>query len=300
MPSHTERLAQAHLSLEGLSVGDAFGDCFFLHAHTAQALIQSRTLPPSPWPFTDDTNMALSIYHTLLHHREIDQDALAVSFARAYHPARGYGAAMHGLLRQILVGNPWQHEAAALFEGQGSYGNGAAMRIAPLGAYFADDLDQVVEQARKSAEVTHTHPEGIAGAIAVAVAAAFAVRLRGERPPKRAEFLEMVLPLVPDSEVKSGITRARDIRSHVVSHVIGMIGNGYHVSAQDTVPFTLWCAGESLSDYENAMWLTASGLGDIDTNCAIVGGIVAPYVGREGIPQTWIQHREPLPAWAFS
>ncbi len=300
MTSHTERLEQARLSLEGLSVGDAFGDCFFMYAPTAQALIQSRTLPPSPWPFTDDTNMALSIYHTLLHHHEINQPKLAASFGRHYDPARGYGAAMHRLLTQFSVGHPWQTAASALFEGQGSYGNGAAMRIAPLGAYFADDLDQVIEQARKSAEVTHTHPEGISGAIAVALAAALAVRLRGERPPKRAEFLDMVLPLVPDSEVKSGIARARDIRSHVVSDVIGMIGNGYRISAQDTVPFTLWCVGESLSDYEKAMWLTVSGLGDIDTNCAIVGGIVALYVGHEGIPKPWIQHREPLPAWVFS
>ena len=59
-----------------------------------------------------------------------------------------------------------------LFGGEGSFGNGAAMRVAPLGAYFADELDAVVEQASFSAEVTHSHPEGIAGAIAVAVAAA--------------------------------------------------------------------------------------------------------------------------------
>lgn len=51
-----------------------------------------------------------------------------------------------------------------LFYGQGSYGNGAAMRVAPLGAYFADDLALATQQARLSAEVTHAHAEGLIGA----------------------------------------------------------------------------------------------------------------------------------------
>jgi ADP-ribosylglycohydrolase len=294
-----ERLAQARLSLEGLSVGDAFGDRFFMHADTAQAFIGSRALPKEPWAFTDDTNMALSIYEVLRRYGQVDQDALAHSFARHYDPSRGYGPAMHRLLAQIAAGDSWQRAASALFDGQGSYGNGAAMRVAPIGAYFAADLDRVVEQAQRSAEITHAHPEGIAGAVAVAIAAAFAVRLKDQPPPCRADFLDMILPFVPDSEVKSGIRRARDIQSRVVDHVVGMIGNGYQISAQDTVPFTLWSAGEYLPDFENALWQTASALGDVDTNCAIVGGIVALYVGQESIPAGWIQMREPLPDWAY-
>ncbi len=63
--------------------------------------------------------------------------------------------------------------------------------------------------------------------------------------------------------------------------------------------YCLWCAGSYLNDYAAALWHTASGLGDIDTNCAIVGGIVAARVGREGIPAEWRQSREPLPSWPF-
>ncbi len=65
------------------------------------------------------------------------------------------------------------------------------------------------------------------------------------------------------------------------------------------VAYCLWCAGSFLTDYEAALWHTASGLGDIDTNCAIVGGIVASRVGLDGIPAEWRQHREPLPTWPF-
>ncbi|NJN19783.1 MAG: hypothetical protein HC822_27870 [Oscillochloris sp.] len=61
----------------------------------------------------------------------------------------------------------------------------------------------------------------------------------------------------------------------------------------------MWCAGSFLTDYEAALWHTAGGLGDIDTNCAIVGGIVAAAVGLDGIPAVWRQSREPLPNWPF-
>ena len=75
--------------------------------------------------------------------------------------------------------------------------------------------------------------------------------------------------------------------------------NGTLVTAQDTVPFVLWCAAQHLDDYPEALWLTASGLGDVDTTCAMVGGIVASFTGMAGIPPEWQAQREPLPQWPF-
>ncbi len=295
------RLARARCSLEGLSVGDAFGERFFLPPGMAIARIEERVLPAAPWPYTDDTQMALSIVSILRQYGAIDQDRLAESFAEQYDPSRGYGPAMHGLLRAIRAGRPWSEAARGQFEGQGSYGNGAAMRVAPLGAFFADELDMVVEQAARSAEVTHTHPEGIAGAIAVAVAAAWAWRLgQDQKLPSRPEFLDLILPHVPSSEVRAKIRWARDaLASTSVESAVFMLGNGTGVSAQDTVPFVLWCAGEHLHNYEEALWLTVSGLGDRDTTCAMVGGIVSLYCGIDSIPAAWRQAREALPAWPF-
>ena len=71
-------------------------------------------------------------------------------------------------------------------------------------------------------------------------------------------------------------------------------------AAGDAVPFVLWCAGEKLANYEEAIWLTASGGGDVDTTCAMVGGIVSLYSGLSGIPTDWIARREPLPDWALA
>ncbi len=125
--------------------------------------------------------MALSILENLIEHGAIDQDRLARSFADRYDYARGYGPAMHRVLREISDGRDWRLVAAAEFGGQGSYGNGAAMRVGPIGAWFAEDLDAVIDHARRSAEVTHAHPEGVAGAIATALAVALAVRASAGR-----------------------------------------------------------------------------------------------------------------------
>jgi ADP-ribosylglycohydrolase len=305
-------LARALTALEGLSVGDAFGERFFIrpgewsdqqlapHADIAERLIAMRALPAPPWRYTDDTEMALSVVANLRLHGGIEQDALARSFAERYDPSRGYGPAMHRLLARIRSGELWQAVAPSLFEGQGSYGNGAAMRVAPVGAFFADNLELAGEHARRSAEVTHAHPEGIAGAVAVAVAAAWAWRIGQGAAPSFTTLLDLVLPSIPDSEVRSRIRRATELSPGAPPQIAAaMLGNGSGISAQDTVPYTLWCAASCLNDYEAALWLTASGLGDVDTNCAIVGGIVALATGEVGIPAEWRQSRERLPNWPF-
>lgn len=299
-------LTRARCSLEGLSVGDAFGETFFIHPELVDGLIAERALATRTWNYTDDTMMAMSIFSVLRQQGHIDQALLARSFAERYDRTRGYGPSMHRLLWEIKCGEDWAERAQSLFGGQGSFGNGSAMRVAPLGAFFAGDIDAVVEQAIRASVITHTHDEAIAGAIAVAVAAAQAFGLRqgaaaAGQAPGRSEFLDLILPHVPESEVRSKIRQARDMASNAsVQFAVSVLGNGVKVSAQDTVPFALWCAGEQLANYEEALWLTVSGLGDRDTTCAIVGGIVASYTGIEGIPRAWIDTREQLPDWPFS
>jgi len=295
-----ERLLRARESLEGLSVGDAFGDRYFVDTNIVASVIRKRALIAPPWVYSDDTEMALSVYASLRRFGNVDQDFLANNFAARYSPSRGYGPAMHGLLHQIRLTVPWRAAAKQLFGGEGSFGNGAAMRVAPIGAYFADDVEAAVLNARLSAEVTHAHPEAAAGAIAVAVAAALAYRLRDAAVPEPPEFLELVRLHVPDSVVREKLRHAGNLAPGCsVELAVSALGNGTQISAQDTVPFTLWCASRHLDNFEEALWLTVSGLGDRDTTCAIVGGVVASCTGLEGIPSQWRASREPLPEWPF-
>lgn len=299
---HTARLARARVALEGLSVADAFGGFFeFGRPDMVEFHLKNRRLPPTPWHYTDDTNMALSIYQILREYGEIRQDELANSFAEHFDRTRGYGMGARALMVRMRKGAHWRDVSAILF-GEGSYGNGGAMRVAPVGAYFADDLDAAIENARLSAEITHAHPEGVAGAIAVAIATAYAWRLReaGEKP-SRSQFIDAVLSHIPESEVRTKCAAARDLAPDLPLRpdVVLAIGNGSGVTAQDTVPFVLWSAGERLDDYEQAMWQTALAGGDVDTTCAMVGGITASYTGIDGIPPEWVASREPLPDWAL-
>ena len=132
--SSANRIERASASLEGLSVGDAFGETFFVNPDVVEGLIAQRALAARTWHYTDDTLMALSVVSVLRRRGHVHQQDLARSFAERYDRTRGYGAAMHRLLWEIKCGEDWEERAGSLFGGQGSFGNGAAMRVAPLGA----------------------------------------------------------------------------------------------------------------------------------------------------------------------
>ncbi|WP_433796876.1 ADP-ribosylglycohydrolase family protein [Actinoplanes sp. CA-252034] len=290
----TNRVA-AVTAMRGLALGDAFGETWLLHsADGLETALAGRRLADGPWLWTDDTAMALSVLQILERFGYIDQDALATAFADAYatDPNRSYGPSMHRVLREIGAGRDWAAVTRDQFDGMGSWGNGAAMRVAPLGAWFAGDLDTVVTEAARSAEVTHAHPEAVAGAVAVAVATA--VSVTGARG---GDLMAAVIDRTPESEVRSRLRRAARILPGADSrHVAGMLGCGREISAPDTVPYAIWCASTA-GDLAEALWTTALPGGDIDTTCAMVGGVVAARTGLAGVPDSWLQACEPLPAW---
>lgn len=291
-------LGRARLALEGLSIGDAFGERFFGEPDVVAGRIEVRALPVSPWRWTDDTAMALSVYESLREDGGIDRTPLARRFAARYRddPRRGYGGAAHGILTSIAQGVPWEEAARAVFEGQGSMGNGAAMRSAPVGGYFADDLQAVVRHARASAEPTHAHPDAQARAIAVAVAAALAWQVGGAASDTAGEvLLRAVIARTPAGATRDGLERAASLPFGCApTQAAAVLGSGGRVISSDTVPFALWCAARHLDDFEEALWATVSGLGDRDTTCAIVGGTVALAVGRDRLPRSFVEAREPL------
>ncbi|MGW5432568.1 ADP-ribosylglycohydrolase family protein [Streptomyces sp. NPDC004059] len=291
--SSSGRLERALASLRGLAVGDALGSQFFVPAN--YPLLKRRELPAGPWQWTDDTEMACSVVAVLAAHGRIDQDALARSFAEHHDFDRGYGPAVNRLLRLVREGEDWRELAAGLFNGRGSWGNGAAMRIAPLGAWYADDPEQATHQAEISAYTTHQHREAVVGAMAVAAAAALAGSPDG--PPSPEALLDGVIALVPKSAVGQGLRRARDMLDYGDAvTVAAVLGCGRRTTAHDTVPFALWSAARSLGDFEAAFWTTAGVGGDVDTTCAIVGGLLAS--GKAGTPPAeWVERSEALPDW---
>jgi ADP-ribosylglycohydrolase len=142
----------------------------------------------------------------------------------------------------------------------------------------------------------------VAGAIAVALAAGLAWQARSSgRDPDGHEFLKLVHQHTPESHVRQGIENALKLGlDSPVESAVAKLGNGSAVTAPDTVPLALWCAAHHLNNYEEALWTTVSGRGDVDTTCAIVGGVVVMYTGIEGIPAQWFEYREQVPDWVLS
>ncbi len=294
-------LDRARASLLGLSVGDAFGqmvDGFGadLPRRAAKRLIAIKR----PWRWSDDTAMAISIVEELAAHGTIDPDRLAPRFAARFarEPDRGYGAGAYGLLARIAEGASWRDEAPALFRGKGSYGNGAAMRAAPVGAYFAPDLERVRDEALRSAAPTHAHPDGAAGAVAVAIAAAVAAD---------GDLLAEAVRWTPASPTRDRIARAIELGLDFDVQLAGEeLGTGANISSRDTVAFGLWVAARHRDSFEDALWTVTAHPGldsgtpvvmaiDRDTLGAIVGGIVASALGVDGVPLLWREATERLP-----
>jgi ADP-ribosylglycohydrolase len=280
-------------ALQGLQVGDGFGERFFRFEPVAVTLasIEARELPAGPWRWTDDTAQATVLARHLVARGGVDQDVLAAELAAEYQrdPRRGYGAGAHDLLRGILSGEDWRTLSRAAFGGTGSMGNGAAMRVAPLGAWFGGALDEAARQAVLSAEVTHPNVNGVAGAIAVAVAAS---AIEAGLPTR--VLLPEVLARTPPSFTRAQIELAASLPPETtVREAAQRLGTGGQVCAHDTVPFCLWVIIRYRSSYEGALWATVSGLGDRDTTCAIVGGMLASSADVR-IPEAWVASAEPL------
>jgi ADP-ribosylglycohydrolase len=287
----------AKKSLLGLSIGDAFGDSFFGESEFIAEQIHKREIPPATkWEFTDDTVMAIAVVNNLEKFGEINQEELAKQFAANYQRDinRGYGGTAHKVLREIGEGGNWKEISANVFDGQGSMGNGGAMRVGPLGAFFYDDEKKLIEQAEKSAEVTHFNHEAKVGAVAIALAANLALNLKLKNEIISAEeFIQKIYSALSDSDTKSKIGKSLHVSlSSRMETVTTILGNGTKLLAQDTVPFAIWCAAHHLYDFEKALWKAVAALGDKDTICAMVGSIVILSADEKTIPEEWVSSVE--------
>ena len=279
------RLARAYRSLEGLSVGDALGNQGLEHASEL------------PWTWTDDTAMAVAVVECLSLAGALEPEELAAAFVRHFEkePGRGYGAGTFSILKGVCRGESWRELAAAVFAGQGSMGNGAAMRAAPIGAYFSDDFERVAREARTSALPTHAHADGQAGAIAVAIGAAVATRIGLGESVAPETIMRAPLPYLPDGRTKRYLEKITAVPLSADPHRVSAIfGNGSQVLSSDTVPFCLWSVARHSRSYEEAVWTVIDVGGDQDTTGAIVGGIVV--LSSSGPPEAWRDAREALPS----
>ncbi len=297
------RIENAKKSLLGVAIGDAFGDSFFGETEKVVDKINLREIPETKWEFTDDTVMSIAIFEELEANGDIDQDSLIKKFYINHDldTNRGYGATLRRVLREIKGGENWREVSKNAFEGQGSMGNGAAMRVCPIGAFYFDDLQKVKYLAAKSAEITHSNIEAIAGAIAIATGTALTTQMRLQgtilTPTK---FIDRILNELPDSDTKSKVLKSKSVSyNYQIESVKSILGNGTNMTSQDTVPFAIWCTAYNLENFEEGLWKAVSILGDRDTICAMVGGMLIMSSRKANIPSIWTASVEQIDKSVF-
>ena len=135
----------------GAAVGDALGAPFEGAASVSWSTVEKLEREPGPLRYTDDTHMTLGVARSLVGRRGFDGDHMATLLARNYmeEPWRGYGAGPPQVFHLLSQGVPWDQSGSRLFGGSGSYGNGAAMRVAPVALLGFHDMERVVSLARR-------------------------------------------------------------------------------------------------------------------------------------------------------
>lgn len=241
--------------------------------------------------YSDDTEMMIGIMEALAEDPAFDPALAARRFLANFHPLRNYGARIYGIMDQLRKGTPWDQV------GTDSWGNGGAMRIAPIGFFFYDDGDLLRENALLCTQITHKHPQALAGALAQAMAVGMAAHrgIEGEVFDRRA-FLEEIVAGVEgvDSAMAAEIGRIKElVTGGGLEARIKRIASAFprDVSALGAVPPAL--ASFLISDDFEATVVTAiNGGGDTDTIGAMAGAIAGAYYGYSSIPAAWLDPLE--------
>ncbi|MDR2526729.1 MAG: ADP-ribosylglycohydrolase family protein [Rickettsiales bacterium] len=257
----------------GAIAGDIIGSTYEWHnvKTTNFDLFCERT------KFTDDSVLTLATMYALINKGSYEEAYQL--FARNY-PHRGYGG---NFRLWINLDNPRPYN---------SFGNGSAMRASPIG-WYCNSLEEVIEEAKRSAEVTHNHPEGIKGAQAVA-AAIFLARNGKTKEEIRSYIINTFgksngghsrMKIQNDGKIRikknhkdnepNDIDEFLDYRLQRTLDEIRPYYD-FDVTCEGTVPVAILCFLES-ADFEDAIRLAISVGGDSDTIACITGGIAEAY-----------------------
>jgi ADP-ribosylglycohydrolase len=301
-------------SMLGLAIGDALG-------HPTEFVGSVRAIrerwgergvldlvPVGEHPagtFTDDTQMAICVARALIRkgHAPLDElmevlgrEFVAWSISRENNRAPG-SACMRGC-HNLAQGVAWRKAGV-----NDSKGCGAAMRAAPIGLYFADDIDELVRVAAAQSALTHRHPTGIASSVAAAAVVAHAVRdgsLTGVIPFARAcveELDEALLVEVGCSKELASSIGTREMLAALdetegaldkeTDDVCSLLGGAW--IGEEAVATALWCVHRAQGDYREAVVRGANSSGDSDSIACIAGSIAGALAGLSGLPSDWVQ-----------
>jgi poly(ADP-ribose) glycohydrolase ARH3 len=282
--------------LLGLALGDALGAPFEGRSQITGAQVEAWIDASEPLRWTDDTHMALTLARHLVDEPALDDpEALGAAFAHAYllEPWRGYGSGPPQVFAMVEQGLRFEEAAGRLFDGSGSFGNGAAMRVAPVGLLpAAKDPREAARLAAAQARVTHTNPDAIAGASVVAQVIASLLDRGRVHEDTIVGVVRAVTERLSPGPVRDRLTDVIDVVASGGSAATAAERCGTGVAAAESVPAA--CAA-LLAGGDDVLEAVATAIrfgGDTDTIAAMAGAMAGAAFGLEAMPDGLLDRLE--------
>lgn len=270
--------------LYGTWIGDAAGASFEGYGPDLIPSLDSHYfISHPPVTYTDDTQMTISVLEEMVENGEIIQESLKERFLKSFSPWRHYSGGMLEVIERWRSGEHIESAARSLYGGMGSFGDGAAMRVAPISAFFSiKSIEDFTEQVKLCSSLTHTHPYGISGAVLQGYAVLLALN---EVSPEDWFTHFYQLEIESAYKIKLGDV-ARALKHQASAHEsVRMVGNG--ADALDAVSAAIYSFLRNPSSFEDSLTFAISMGGDTDTIAAMTGAIAGAFWGYKRIP-SWL------------
>ena len=284
-------------SLLGTAVGDILGAGVEGYS---REMIQStygelRTFLSSGRGFgcyTDDTEMALALAQSMVDCQGVDARHCAQTYADYYNPWRGYGGGAHAVMKALKQGADYRKTGVMIFE-DGSYGNGGAMRIAPVGLVYGNKTNEELRKAVVDAVLsTHVHPEGVDGAVIQAKAVGILASQQTVTDFDPPVFLEALHNIAATKIIKEKISYLQDVIAKDIPDDVAVARLGNGIRASEAVSCALLAVVKYHSAPEEAVIKSVGFGGDTDTIGAMTGAQIGALHGKDWIPKRWFDNIE--------
>lgn len=282
----------------GCFLGDAFGAGFEGMSPDRAAFHLDVLSKKSPRQYTDDTDMTLALAESISESGKIDPEGIAKHFSLSCDLTRGYAIGTIKAVLALRAGMEWSQVSRIVFK-EGSFGNGAAMRVSPVGLFYHHDLSGLQKAAVEQAKITHAHPLGQWGAVMQASTVALAVLQEPKEPFNKEQMVINLREVLWGGPIEymRALNKIEEMvnkgKSPEAREVAQFLGNG--VEAHFSVPSACYIAITYSSDFCDAIRAAISLGGDTDTIAGMVGAIVGGHVGEKGLPREWIEQLEDGP-----